>query len=250
MIQLLICVCVSLATVTPQQSYQDGNAAMTAGDHQAAAAHFMEALSQGGHHPAVYHGLGNVLYRQGKYGEAVASYRRGLRLDPSDGDIAANLERVRKQTTDLLDPPHHATGPFFWSGWMSERSSGLVGSWVLCFGLAALVVRRWRREQRVIAWVARVGLLVGGLLLLSTWVSVHQLKTVVVTASQISANSALGPDGVALFALHAGAEVDLLERSIDEQYALIALPDGRKGWVDAVGLISTDPNEPFESVAR
>lgn len=47
--------------------------------------------------------LGNTLYRSGKYPEAIQAYQKCLDLTPDDADAKYNLEFVRKKMKEMLD---------------------------------------------------------------------------------------------------------------------------------------------------
>ncbi|MEL6342597.1 MAG: hypothetical protein AAFV53_05655 [Myxococcota bacterium] len=237
---------VGLAFAGPQEDYEAGIAALRAGDDATAVAKFSAALEGGGRDPAVYHGLGNALYRQQKLGAAIAAWERGHRLSPGNGDIAANLERARKETRDRLAPPAPAVGPFFWQRWLAPRQSAVLASLAVTVGLSlwavgvGVGVGTGRRLRRLAAGLCAAG----ALLVASTGWALRQAQTAVVTADEIVVKSALGPAGVDLFSLHAGAAVELLEQT-EPDAALIGLSDGRKGWAPRSVLIVTDPGAPF-----
>ncbi|MFT5685670.1 MAG: hypothetical protein ACI8RZ_006624 [Myxococcota bacterium] len=223
------------AAFAQQVEFDAGIDALRQGDYPTAADRLTASLASGGVDPAVYHALGNALYRQDQPGAAIAAWRRGLALSPGDGDLSANLDRVRGQTTDRLAPPRPAHGPFFWQGWLSQRGSAAISS--LGFTIALLLLGLGYRRP------AALSAMVGGLLLASTLVAKTAGAGAVVISEAISIRSALGPDGVELFVLHEGAEVGVEEHSGD--HTLIVLPDLRKGWAPASALISTDPEDAF-----
>lgn len=241
-----------------QGSFDAGVAADRAGDYAVAEQHFREALTEGGRDPAVYHGLGNALYRQDRLGLAIAAWRRGLNLAPHQGDLAANLDQARAQTRDRLDPPTVDVGPFFWQRSLSvAQSAGLAsGSLTVLLGLALLrrlartaaPGRLTRLSAALGGWVLPLLSALGALLFgASTAMVLRERPGAVVVVPEVEARSTLGADGVGLFALHEGAEVRVLESSADA--ALIALPDERKGWVSWRSLASADPAAPFPDLA-
>jgi len=231
------------AAADPQSSYAAGLAATHAGDFALAQGHFEDALADGGVHPAVYHGLGNALHRQGRPGPALAAWARGARLAPRDGDLRANLERARSATEDRLEPPDPSVGPLVWMRFLSIReTAGLasaLGTLALAWPLSAALRRRPRPGAALPAALLGVGLLLAA----SAGISAAQAEVVVVAVPELRARSALGDAGVELFALHEGAEL----RAIDAApgHRLVELPDGRKGWVPAGALISADPSAPW-----
>ena len=218
-----------------QTEYDAGIDAPRTGDYPAAAVHLVAALEAGGVDPAVYHALGNAMYRSDQTGAAIAAWSRGLALAPGDGDLAANLSRARGQTTDRLDPPQPALGPFFWQAWLSQRTSAALASLALTLALVLVGLRRYRP--------AALSAAISGLLIASTLLAHHATAGAVITGTSVSIRSALGPDGVELFVLHEGAEVAVAEQA--SGHTLIVLPDSRKGWAPTGALISTDPEDTF-----
>ena len=212
------------------------------GDQAQAAALYGRALGfAGGEHPAVYHGLGNTLYRQGDIGGARCAYARGLALAPRDGDLGANLERVARAATDQLDPPPMAFGALFWTRIASGLELGVLGSALATAALSlALAARLAGRSVGVgVIGALLLALVCGG----SAALVELSPGAVVITADEVTARSARGPDGVELFRLHAGAAVQIADQAPDG--VLVQLPDGRKGWVPRTATCSTKPGTPF-----
>ena len=218
-----------------QVEFDAGIAALREGDHASASEHFVAALDAGGVDPAVYHALGNALYRRDHSGAAIAAWSRGMVLSPSDGDLLANLERARGQTVDRLEPPQPSLGPFFWQAWIAQRTSAALASLALTLALILLGIGRYRPAALTAA--------IGGVLIASTLLAGHSAAGAVVIGESVSVRSALGPDGVELFVLHEGAHVAVAEQT--SEHTLVVLPDGRKGWAPTATLISTDPEDTF-----
>ena len=248
---VMLALCGALAHAEPQAEFDAGVAAERSGDYAAAEQHFRAALDQGGHDPAVYHGLGEALYREGHLGLAIAAWRRGVELAPHDGDLVANLDLANKGTKDRLDPPAQDVGPFFWQRSLSLGQSATLASGLWTLALALLLLRRATlgRAGRLarLAAGARVAILpamaLGLLLTLSTAMALRSAPGAVVIVPQVSARSTLGPDGLDLFLLHEGALVRVTEST--DSAAQVQLPDGRKGWIAWSALASTDPAAPF-----
>ncbi len=235
-----------------QADFEAGVKATRSGDQSAAVVSFVSALKEGGRDSATYHGLGNALYRQGQKGEAVAAWRRGMLLAPRNGDIAANLDQVRKTFKDRLDPPAFHRGAFFWQSALSPLETATaaavgvsLGFWVLVVGRLRML-RRGRGLTSNERWLAGVSILAGVVLGLSTADVLQQRVGAVVIAEEVDVRSALGPAGVSLFVLHEGAEVSIADAI--ETHQLVVLSDGRKGWIDTGSIISIDPTAPFPLV--
>ena len=173
----------------------------------------------------------------------------GLALAPRNGDIAANMDLARKGLKDRLEPPTTHRGVFFWQSALSPLESGIFASLAIGLGLWITVIGRVQRLRgrgalsSTVAWTGAVSGLLGVLVALSTVDELNQRSGAVVVASGVEVRSALGPSGVSLFVLHEGAEVSVSDAT--ETHKLIALVDGRKGWVTSRALLSTDPSDPF-----
>ena len=225
----------------PQRDFEAGHAAALTGDAAGAAARFVAAVEGGAPDPAVYHALGNALYRDRQPGRAAAAWRRGLRLAPRDPDLAANLERARVGAIDQLDPPEGPSDALFWASLLSPREMALLGSFGLSAALGLLLLALARRRPAGLG--APLLGLVGAALLGSAFVVDAQQDTVFVVVPEVVARSALGPDGVELFSLHEAAELAVVERSGGS--VLVRLPDGRKGWLPGTATLSSAPSAPF-----
>ena len=242
---------VLLAGCTPSgdAEFHRGLDALREGDARAAVTALDASLEAGGRNPAVYHALGNSLYRLDRKGEAAVAWRRGLLLAPRDGDIAANLDHIRGQFRDRIDPPSGHRGLFFWQSQLALIESGALSSFAFTFAFflgflgRILRVRVGSEVLSSLRWSGRIAIVVGSLLLFSTVDAFYARQGAMITAPQVEVRSALGPAGVSLFILHEGAEVSVEDRT--DTHQLIVLSDGRKGWVSASTLLSTDPAEPF-----
>jgi tetratricopeptide (TPR) repeat protein len=235
-------------------SFHEGLSAIRSGDATVALAGFQQSLAEGGRDGAVYHGLGNALYRLGHHGEAAAAWRRGLALSPRNGDIAANLDFVRKRFKDKLEPPSTHRSAFFWQSFLSPLEGAILAATAIAFGLWMAVWGRLRvlrglnglGANAVLLAVASV--VIGCVLALAALDTVAQRAGGVVTVAEVEVRSALGPSGLSLFVLHEGAEVRIEDQS--QTHILLSLSDGRKGWVNGSALRTTNPAHPFVFTER
>ncbi len=215
-----------------------------------AVADYKTILAAGIRNSDVYYNLGNAYYRQRDLGRAILNYRRAQWLEPRDADISANLRLARVQTVDRLDISGTAQAGFgqIVGRWftLDEISFLLLALWLLiclCLSLAILVPR-YRRLWRWLIAACTVLLLVGLVTVVSHVYTRQQFPEAVVVAPKIDATSGPGPtDQYAVeFTLHAGAEVNLLERRLG--WRRVALPGDLQGWVpaEAVELVIDEGN--------
>ncbi len=230
-------------------AFRQGLQSLREGDASAAVTVLSDVLEEGGRNAGVYHAMGNSLYRLDRKAEAAAAWRRGLLLAPRDGDIAANLDHVRGQFRDRLEPPvqHHQI--FFWQSEMAPIESAGMAAIAISLAFWIAVVGRFRRLRggsalpSAAVWSQGISASIGLLLLVSTMDAEKGRNAAIVIAEEVEVRSALGPAGVSLFVLHAGAEVAVEDQT--DTHQLISLSDGRKGWLSAEVLLSTNPAAPF-----
>ena len=170
-------------------------------------------------------------------------------MAPRDGDIAANLDLVRKSFQDRVDPPETHRPAFFWQSFLAPVETAWTAASALALALwlavwGRLRVLRGRSPLGASARNTALSIFVLGLLLsVSTLDAIEQRRGAVVIADEVDVRSALGPSGMSLFVLHGGAEVAIEDSTATHR--LLLMSDGRKGWVHADVLLSTDPAQPF-----
>jgi tetratricopeptide (TPR) repeat protein len=226
------------ALASPEARLDQANGLYLAGDFDGAARAY-RALVDGGFEGGSLHlNLGNALARAGARGQAMASWHRALRLDPSDADARANLELARAQNVDRLvgatDPPLSAR--------LVERTSeglavGLFGAaWVALWALLWLRSRAARRTRRLLGVAALLAALLAsgtGALLAGKAAERRRVSAVVVTPSTPVRE---GPERTlkTAFELHEGTAVQVLEARGD--LARVQLENGLTGWVASADL--------------
>lgn len=102
----IISLIVTLATLIPCHAnlVSEADSAYMADDFVAAARLYRSAIDSLGPSAERYYNLGNAYYRNGQIGRAIVSYERALRLDPTNSDLADNLEFVNSKTVDRIEP--------------------------------------------------------------------------------------------------------------------------------------------------
>lgn len=215
-----------------QQLYEQGNFAD--------AVQCFEKLQQqfpgNGH---VLYNLGNSYYKNNQKGAAMAAYLASQRLLPRDPDIRANLNFVAKNLN--INPDIQITdgiGRYFFPHLlvMNERDQGWLLVGILTLLLLGVGLYIWKSQRTA-------GIFILLLLLLALYQSAatamafadHRGAIGAVISAKVSAYAGPQRDGAfpEVFQLQEGYPVIVLEKR--PQWLLIALPDGRKGW-----LLSTD----------
>lgn len=211
---------------------------------QAAAARFEALLARGGENGSVLHALGNAWFRAGSKGQAIAAWRRALRLRPRDPWLAANLDQARLGLPTQPEPLVDQLLPWRAALSLREQAWSLTGAMALL--CAALLARRlWPRSagaMRVIVGCAGIT----ALLAAATFT-----RTVIDTEFTRHAAIVVGPDGAAVVARKGDAAsfapalteplADGTECVVVDQragWSQIELPGGLVGWVPTERLAS------------
>src|SRR5215510_10748759 len=73
------------------------------GYYQQAIAGYEQLVAAGIHNAKLYYNLGNAYFRLHDLGHAILYYRRGLRLEPGNRQLQANLSYARSRRIDQID---------------------------------------------------------------------------------------------------------------------------------------------------
>lgn len=87
---------------------------------------YEEVLASGTHSVAVYFNLGNAYFKVGNIPEAILNYERALLLDPSDKEVAENLDFVR---TKIPVEPEPLPAFFLHAWWLAGSQFFSAGAW-------------------------------------------------------------------------------------------------------------------------
>jgi hypothetical protein len=240
-----------LLAQTPQENLTE---VMQTANEQYQAGRFIEAtknyeviVEAGVQHSNVYYNLANAYFKQGDLGYAILNYRRAQRLDPRDADIAANLAIARAQTIDQIEAAGlnefnfgQILGGFAWFT-LGEIALLLLAFWLFaCLTICLYILQPQFRQ--VWNWLLAGWLLLlvlGGVAIGSSFYNGWRYPAAVVVAPEIEVitNPDTLEESTVEFTLHAGAEVNILDRRLG--WRQIALPGDLRGWVpnDAIGLV-------------
>ncbi len=202
-----------------------------------AAEQYEQLVAEGTENGHLYYNLGNTYYRLGQYGLAIQNYLKAKHHLPRDEEVESNLLFSINETQDKLD-------------WQGEGSSGSIFFWIkdltlkehlvylLYINLAFWVVQavKMYRTTWGTSLARSVALGILAFAVFSTglrWNYDAGWNYEVVLAKRLEVLSGPEKNNSALFHLHEGAIVTIVENNGD--WKRIQLPDGKKGWVRAPG---------------
>lgn len=207
--------------------------AYKAGDYAAAISGWQAIAKSGVQNGKLFYNLGNAYLKAKQLGPAILWYERALRLLPNDPDLRFNFDYARSLTKDV---PEERVSPlvrifFFWNYQLSSRTIKILAiGFNLLFWLLAMV---WRLTRRRAFWRAALLTLVPTLVFTLTtcfnyYAAAHRRQAVILPDS-VAVRSGLEPSSTELFALHAGAKVDVL-KTLNGHYQIRFSPE-KIGWV-------------------
>lgn len=217
-------------------------------EYDSAIASYEKILSMGSHDAKVYYNLGNAYFRKKELGQAILNFKKAQYLDPSDKDIAANLQFAQTATVDKIVP--RETG-FFTKVILSlhnamDVSTQSVLFLILLFVLSGLLILHFMvsEETKGLTRGLMVSFFVVFVLLsLSFGVKIYQENTsqqAVVLVEKVNAMNE--PDGSqVLFSVHEGTEFKLFRKVGNWYFA--TLENGMAGWVNENELGLVEVNE-------
>ena len=226
--------------------YQEGNQRYQEGDFENALTSYLRLVEAGFESGEVYYNIGNTYFKLGDVAQSILYYERARRLLPGDEDVQANLDLARSLTVDEIQPL-----PRFWlfsfvEWWVDLLPRTLLiavvaASYLAGIGIVLLLILK--RGAPVAAWGRRIALasgvvfLVLGLNLAVREFEVGRSQEAVVLEPQVDVMSApLDDEALTIFTVHEGTKVRI--DRLSEEWAEVALEDGRVGWVP-VGVLET-----------
>jgi hypothetical protein len=225
---------VLLLGAAPAPTTSDADAAALRGDWPAAAKGYSAVLSGGSDSTDLEYNLGTSAAQAGDVGQAALHLERALARSPWDGDVRANLERLREHRVDKVTARELGEGPLerlLFGLPVAVLSWASAFCWSLGFLLLALAVlgRVGRRGGVIGASLAAVGLIAGAL----WFAGAHQRSVpyAVVTAKVAEVRSGPAADLKANFEVHEGLKVLVQSRAGD--YYRVRLANGLEGFLKA-----------------
>ena len=203
------------------------------------AANLYERLSQQVEHEDLYLNLGNAYFRMGEVGHAVWAYEKGYALSPRDRDINYNLNFIRSQVRDRIQPPDDFFVVAFYRAIIEKLTilDLLIMGGIFFTGLGGLYLLRINgsiseKIGTVLNTILLVSVLATGWIMLDKYWDVSDKQEGVVIASAVDVRSAPIARGEnVVFRIHEGTKVDIT--TTQPGWFEVILLDGKKGWIQS-----------------
>lgn len=222
---------------SPEETFQQACHAYEQGKWDEAAETYRGLLRYGFADPRLEYDLANAEFKLGHLGQAILHYERARRLDPADGEIAANLALARSKIRDVVEDPD-ARGPIAALRRLQDAVGPsrqailvLVGVWLIA-GIVTWCGSRTGGFTPGWSW-SLAGVVLATAIVAASWQAtatrLYGTPRAVVLKPAAEALAGPGLQNTALFTLHEGTTVEIL--SSREGWLQVALPNGLSGWV-------------------
>ncbi|MBN2722786.1 MAG: tetratricopeptide repeat protein [Deltaproteobacteria bacterium] len=209
-------------------------------DYENAAKAFEILISRGIHHENLFYNLGNAYYKAGKYGYAVYSYERSLKLHPKHKDTLHNIKLTRqvieRKYKDNIVSFAESSLWVRMVNWMNFSTMKIIFIvlWSLFFGILTWLYFRESGLLRISmitgAVLTGVFVLIFAIMISGRYYFEHIYRFGIVLPDEISVKEAPQKSSNTAFKIHAGLKIKInLE---DQAWVKISLPNGMEGWVE------------------
>lgn len=205
---------------------------------------YEQLLATEGEAASIYYNLGNAYFKANNIARSILNYERALLLEPSNGDIAFNLELARSKAVDK----NTVISELFFVRWFREFSSILsVDAWakcgILCFIILILcltlfIFNKKRKTKKIIFTFALLSLLCcvcANVIASGQTAKLKHRENAIIMEPSVTVRSTPSVNGTELFVLHEGKKVKIKDDSM-KAWKEIEIEDGNIGWLPAESI--------------
>ncbi len=208
------------------------------GEYTKAIENYEEILENGEHSAELYFNLGNCHYKLNAIGPSIFYYEKALLLKPNDAEILNNLGYAQNMRldaveempkTDIAQLYHSLVNVFSFDQW-----SYLAISLIILFVLAYLAYffLRFASQKRIAFIVSIFALGLGALSILIAYLQYQDFENdnpAIIFSKEVKVTSEPNTNSEAVFTLHEGTKVNVLDELND--WKKIKIADGQTGWL-------------------
>lgn len=223
--------------------FKKGNDAYTSGKYEIAVSAYSEILESGKHSDVVYFNLANSYYKLNEVAPAIYFYEKALILNPGFSDARNNLIYANRLKVDEIESlPENG----FKASALKIAKSLSVDEWayfsilIFLFTILAFVFYFYAQDaskKRTFFIIAIVGIILTTAIISIGFYAKNagsNKQYAIVFATEFEAKSEPLRDADAVFTLHAGTKILVLEKR--NGWALVQLENGNKAWMDLTAI--------------
>ncbi|WP_422861772.1 SH3 domain-containing protein [Flagellimonas sp. W118] len=199
---------------------------------------YEKILENGEHSAELYFNLGNCHYKLNAIGPSIYYYEKALLLKPNDSEILNNLsyaqnmrlDAVEKMPKTELGQAYESLVNFLSFDQWSYVAILLISLFVLAY--LAYFFLRYATHKRIAFTTGIFSLILGGICVLLAYLQYQDFKNdnpAIVFSKEIRVTSEPNANSEAVFTLHEGTKVNVLERF--NNWNKVRIADGQTGWM-------------------
>ena len=223
---------------SPEELFEQGNAAYNGGNHNLAIEKYEEILGLKVHSAEVYFNLGNAHYRLGNVAESVYYFEQAKRLSPEDNTIQNNAAFAENMTLDAIEIlPKTQLEQFQETILLSFNLTQwayltIVLGWITFFLFLFYRLSRemmFKRLFFVLGCILFLGVLLSARLTQQKK-SLADIRKGVIFEKEIEIWGEPNKRAEVLFLLHEGTKLEVLDGL--EGWSKIRIANGSEGWIE------------------
>ncbi|WP_375325774.1 tetratricopeptide repeat protein [Flagellimonas sp. GZD32] len=235
----------SLSVLSAQNSalFKQATDFYNKGEFSKAIANYEQILESGNHSASLYFNMGNCYYKLNAIGPSIYYYEKALLLSPNDKEIKNNLQFAQNMRLDAIEEMPQTEMSLIYNkviNWFSCTGwAYLTVAFAMLFVLAYLTYYFIRMaNQKRIAFIASffsLGLAI--FCVLMGYLQHDQQKKnnpAIVFSKEVVVTSEPNTNSEAIFTLHEGTKVYILEKL--DNWKKIRIADGQTGWLTEDGI--------------
>ena len=208
------------------------------GQYSKAIENYNAILENGEHSASLYFNMGNCYYKLNNIGPSIYYYEKALLLAPNDSEILNNLAYAQNMRLDAIEEMpkteiskiyNGVVGLFTYNGW-AYLAVVLVMLFVILY-LTYFFLRSANKKR--ISFIASIfSITLGVLCVLMAYLQQQQEKKddpAIVFSKEVKVSSEPNKNSEAVFTLHEGTKVNVLEEL--DGWEKIWIADGQTGWL-------------------
>ncbi len=218
--------------------YKKANEQYKKAQYQDAVKSYSQILDGGYQAEAVYFNLGNAYFKLGDIPSALLYYEKAHKIAPGDDDVNFNIYFANSKTADKVEPePEFFVTQWWHSIMLSFSISTLSVLTILCFiigsGLLVLYLFAHIISVKKLSFYIGIILFFAGLVFIfianrqEHYFNDHHQA--IIFSGSVNVRSGPGDQAAALFILHDGTKVNILDNS--NGWIKVQLANGNEGWI-------------------
>jgi tetratricopeptide (TPR) repeat protein len=221
--------------------FDRANALYEKQEYDSAAQYYENICASGMSNASVHFNLGNAYFRMKKVGFALLNYEKARQLSPDDPDVIANIKFANSAIIDRLPEPEYSfTGAIMarlHTFFPLQTQLWLLFGLLLCLSLLFTAFLYVSQNARLwIVYCMTILFCLTVLVGVSSGIKIYHKERVgyaIVLAPSLDAKNQPSGNKV-LFTMHEGTKLRIRKTLGD--WALVSLPTGASGWVQASSI--------------